>query len=87
MGLRPTQRNESRITAALSGPLEAAEVSATLPFVIPTGAEGSAVQRISCGNVFRVAYPFASCTCSAVAGSVFSAGAGQKYRSFLIASI
>ena len=32
-------------------------------------------------------YPFASCTCSAATGSVFSAGAGQKYRSFLIASI
>jgi hypothetical protein len=32
-------------------------------------------------------YPFASCTCSAATGSAFSAGAGQKYRSFLIASM
>ncbi len=34
-------------------PLTAAKVSPTLPFVIPSEAEGSAVQRISRGNVFR----------------------------------
>jgi hypothetical protein len=34
-------------------PVTAAEVSATLPFVIPSEAEGSAVQRTSRGNVFR----------------------------------
>jgi hypothetical protein len=34
-------------------PLTAAEVNATLPFVIPSEAEGSAVQRTSRGNVFR----------------------------------
>ena len=52
MGLRPTQGDEKRL-----GPASTLYGTATLPFVIPTEAEGSAVQRTFRGNVFRPSAP------------------------------
>jgi hypothetical protein len=55
MDLRPTQGDEKRgqPATAVHPSVTAAEGSAALPFVIPSEAEGSAVQRASRRNVFR----------------------------------
>ena len=47
-GLGPTQGDEKRL-----GPATTLYRTVTLPFVIPSEAEGSAVPRTSLGNVFR----------------------------------
>jgi hypothetical protein len=47
MGLRPTQRDENGFCSATD-----LHRGAALPFVIPSAAEGSAVQRTFPGNVF-----------------------------------
>jgi hypothetical protein len=48
MGLRPTQVHEKRLRFRNHFPRKVA-----LSFVIPSGAEGSAVPRTFRGNVFR----------------------------------
>src|SRR5271170_3397228 len=48
MGLRPTQGDENALC-----PATALHGSVAFPFVIPSAAEGSAVQRTFRGNVFR----------------------------------
>jgi hypothetical protein len=57
MGLRPTQGDEKRL-----GPATTFLVIATLSFVIPSEAEGSAVPRTSPGNVFSTERTRISCT-------------------------
>src|ERR1700733_9113644 len=53
MGLWPTQGMKIADNLRLCpSPVTAAVVSAPLPFVIPSEAEGSAVQRTPLGNVF-----------------------------------
>jgi hypothetical protein len=73
MGLRPTQGMKIADNLRLCpSPIAAAKVSGTLPFVIPSEAEGSAVQRTFRGNVFRqnvpgfpVTRPSPASTCAA----------------------
>jgi hypothetical protein len=52
MGLRPTQDDEERL-----GPATTLYEAVTLSFVIPSEAEGSAVQRTFRGNVLRQSVP------------------------------